>query len=182
MPLSKQDANTQPLISTLLGLLKDIRRADAECDRLARKLRVVRGHGRAFAIEATERRITAAQRRLNELQAAVRTKAPMMFSTAQCELPAGETVVRRRPSTGALITLHGGQHHGRCRLTIEGVGLTEPLDVRCGSESVNLVGFLLAEVLGGTMCCDHEADNAWAQFKAKMRAKSDRPIDDGGQV
>ena len=146
MPISDNTPHNRPSICQMLDLLKAIRATQADIARLNRKLRVARG-GRPLVFEQTKRDIAVREQRLADLDAALRAKTPTMFSAEQCKLPEGEDIKRRRGASGALITLHGGQDRGLCRLTIANVGLSEPLDLRCRPQDVNLIGFLLAEVL-----------------------------------
>ena len=173
MPPSAKPKEGQALRNRLLALLQVVRASEQELACLAHKLRVAKATGRPLVIDRTRRQIAAREADLVSLEAGLMQAAPALFSAAQCRLPAGERVVRRRANTGAIITLHGGGDDGRCRLTIEGIGLPEPLDIRCSAQNVNLIGTLLAEALGGGW--GPGDDQVWKDLAQRRPARSVSP-------
>jgi len=173
MPPSARPKDGQPLRNRLLALLQEVRASEQELARLAHKLRVAKATGRPLVIDRTRRQMAAREADLASLEAELRQAAPALFSAAQCRLPAGERVVRRRANTGAIITLHGGGDDGRCRLTIEGIGLPEPLDIHCSAQNVNLIGTLLAEALAGARRRDD--DQVWTALAQRRPTRSVSP-------
>ena len=151
MPDDNDRAADQPLFDRMLEMLKAIGDTHSDLERLHRKIRIGRANGRPLVVARAQRKIATCEERLRQLNTDLRARAPTMFSASQCELPLGEIVTRRRPDTGVTVNLHGGQDEGRCRLTIEKQGFAEPVELICGPQDVNLLGFLMAEMLSGRL-------------------------------